>query len=146
MTSVLRFACAGLLLTAALPALAMEDTPQNRAQEASRYLLSVPPGMVVAGMAQRMASSMPPQQQQAFMAAMQRNVNMAGINATAQAGLVKVFTAGELRALADFYGSPLGKSATGKMSSYMSEVMPTIMKEVQAAAAKSQQETGQQQK
>jgi hypothetical protein len=131
-----------LVIGCSAPALAMEDTPQNRAEEASRYLQAVPAEAVAADMARRMAASLPQAQQQPFMAAMQRDVNIAAINSAAQTALVKVFTADELKALADFYSAPLTKSAMAKMSAYMGQVMPAIMQEVQAAAQKAQQEIG----
>ena len=73
---------------------------------------------------------------------MQKNINVAGIKTAAQAGLVKVFTADELKALADFYSAPLAKAAMAKMGAYMSEVVPAIEKEVDAATEKAEKETG----
>ncbi len=119
MASFVRLLCLGLLTGFAAPAFAMDDTPQNRAQEAGRYLEAVPPEGAAADMAKSIVQSLPEQQQQAFLAAMQKNMNAAGIKAAAQAGLVKVFTADELKALADFYSSPLAKSAMGKMGAYI---------------------------
>lgn len=142
MTRMVRLLCFSLLIGSSIPALAMEDTPQNRATEASRYLQAAPMEGVVTNMAGEMASSLPQEQQQAFTAAMQKNTNMQAINQAAQAALVKTFTADELKALADFYSSPQAKSAMAKMESYMSEAMPAIMKEVDAAAQKAQQQTG----
>ncbi len=136
-----RLLCLGLFIGCSLPAFAMEDTPQNRATEANRYLQAVPPEGVAADIAKRMASSLPQEQQQPFLTAMHKDLNMATINAAAQAGLVKVFTADELHALADFYSAPLTKSAMAKMGTYMSDVMPAIINEVRAAAEKAQQET-----
>jgi hypothetical protein len=49
-------------------------------------------------------------------------------------GMAKHFTADELRALADFYGSPVGKSATQKFGTYMADVMPAIQTEFTATA------------
>jgi hypothetical protein len=45
--------------------------------------------------------------------------------------MVKTFTADELNALADFYGSPVGKSAMSKMPTYLATAMPPLMAEVQ---------------
>jgi hypothetical protein len=142
MASIVRLLCLGLLTAFSAPALALDDTPQNREQEAARYLASVPPEDVTAGMVQNMVESLPGEQQKTFIAATQKNLNLAAIKTATQAGLVKVFTADELKALADFYSSPLAKSAMGKMGAYMSQVMPEIEKEVDAAAAKAEKETG----
>jgi hypothetical protein len=49
-------------------------------------------------MAKNIAQSLPEKQQAAFLAAMQKNINMVEIKTAAQAGLVKVFTADELKA------------------------------------------------
>ena len=47
--------------------------------------------------------------------------------------LVKHFTAEELKALADFYGSPVGKSAMSKMGDYTADLMPVIQAQVMKA-------------
>jgi len=54
--------------------------------------------------------------------------------------MVKNFTADELKALADFYGSPVGKSAMKKFGAYMADVMPSIQAEVEKAQAKANRE------
>jgi len=142
MPSLVRILCLGLLMTCPLPALALEDTPQNREQEANRYLQVFPPEQMAYNLAQRMASNLPQAQQQQFLTAMGKYLNRPAITAAAHNALVKWLTADELHVLADFYSSPVAKSAMGKMGTLMSEVMPAVMQEVQAAAAKAQQETG----
>jgi hypothetical protein len=44
--------------------------------------------------------------------------------------LVKHFTTEELKALADFYSSPVGKSAMQKFGGYMADLMPTMQAEM----------------
>jgi hypothetical protein len=39
-------------------------------------------------------------------------------------------------ALADFYGSPVGKSAMQKFGAYMADIMPVVQAEIVKAAAK----------
>jgi hypothetical protein len=41
-----------------------------------------------------------------------------------------------LKALADFYGSPVGKSAMQKFGAYMADIMPTMEAEIMKAQAK----------
>jgi hypothetical protein len=142
MSSFIRLLCLGLLTSLSAPALALDDTQPNREQEAARYLAAVPPEEIAAGMAQNMVESLPQEQQKGFVEAVKKNLNLAAVKAASQAGLVKVFTADELKSLADFYGSPLAKSATKKMGAYMSEVMPLVEKEVDAATEKAEKETG----
>jgi hypothetical protein len=50
--------------------------------------------------------------------------------------MVKNFTTEELKALADFYGSPIGKAAMKKIGPYMADVMPIVQAEVMKAMAK----------
>ena len=47
--------------------------------------------------------------------------------------MLKTFTAEELNALADFYGSKNGYSAMRKFGSYMALVTPALQQEVQRA-------------
>jgi hypothetical protein len=46
------------------------------------------------------------------------------------AALVKNFTVSELNALANFYGSDVGKSVMKKFGTYMADVMPAIQMQV----------------
>ena len=50
--------------------------------------------------------------------------------------MVKNFTTEELKALADFYGSPVGKSAMQKFGAYMADIMPVMQAEIMKASAK----------
>jgi hypothetical protein len=54
--------------------------------------------------------------------------------------MVKNFTADELNALADFYGSPVGKSAMAKFPGYLGDVMPGLLAEMRRAGAEISQE------
>ncbi len=129
-----------LLLLFSLPAFALEDTPQNRAQQADRYLEAVPPKSMMNDMSSKMADTLPEEQRDEFQALLQKHLDMGHITEAIKAAMVKTFNADELKALADFYGSEVGKSAMAKMGTYMAEVMPATMKEVQAALVKAQQE------
>jgi len=50
--------------------------------------------------------------------------------------MVKNFTTDELKALADFYGSSVGKSAMQKFGAYMADIMPAMQAEIIKAQAK----------
>lgn len=52
---------------------------------------------------------------------------------------IAAFTTEELKALADFYGSPVGKSAMQKFGAYMADLMPTMEAEITKAQAKANQ-------
>ncbi len=116
--------------------LALDDTPANRSAEAERYIQVVPPREMFAEMAVTMAQAMPESQRGEFIELMTKNLDMEAVTDGMKESLVKVFTAEELRALADFYSSPAGKSAMKKMTPYMHDLMPLIQAEIQKAVAK----------
>jgi hypothetical protein len=131
-----------VILCSSLPALALEDTPQNREQQANRYLDAVPPQSMMAEFAAKMAQSLPQAQQDEFKALMMKYIDMPKVTAAIRGGLNKIFTADELQALADFYGSAAGRAAMAKMGEYTSEVMPATMTEIRSAVVKAQEEAG----
>jgi hypothetical protein len=49
--------------------------------------------------------------------------------------MIKHFTTEELKALADFYGSPVGKRRC-KFGAYIADLMPTMHAEIMKAQAK----------
>lgn len=132
-----------LLLTAcSLPAFALEDTLQNREREADRYLATAPLAAMMNDVTNNIAATMPMSEAERalFISVMTKYLDMARYTANMRKAAVKIFTADELKALADFYGSPVGKSAMAKMGAYMGEVMPDIVKEVEQATQKAMQE------
>ena len=135
-----RFLLLALLLPFSLPAFALDDTPQNREQQADRYLASAPPQSMMSDMAAKMAETLPEEQRDQFKALMTKHLDLGRVTAAIKAAMIKTFSADELQALADFYGSDVGKSAMAKMGTYMSEVMPATMNEVQSALVKAQGE------
>ena len=135
-----RLAALTVLLSLACPAFALDDTPQNREEQAGRYLKAVPPQSMMADMTTKMAQSLPANQQEQFKQAMTKYLDMNKLTAAIGSAMQKTFTADELQALADFYGSAIGKSAISKMANYYAAVMPSAMGEIQAAFTKSQEE------
>jgi len=138
-----RFLALALLLPFSLPAFALEDTPQNRAEQADRYLEAVPPHAMMNDISSKMAETLPEEQRDNFRALMTKHLDIGRVTAAIKAAMVKTFTADELKALADFYGSEVGRSAMAKMGAYMSEVMPATMNEVQSALEKAEGEARQ---
>jgi hypothetical protein len=53
------------------------------------------------------------------------------LSAIATAAMVKNFNTDELNAMANFYGSPEGKSILAKYPAYIAEVMPAMLAEIQ---------------
>ena len=132
-----------LLLGTASAAFALEDTPQNRIQQVDRYLASVPTQELMADMMTKMAKGMPEGQREPFLSMMTQHLDFNAIKKAQRDAMVKIFTAGELGALADFHASPAGKSAMRKMGDYMAELMPVMMTEVMKAQTNIQREMSQ---
>jgi hypothetical protein len=118
---------------------AAADTPETRRHEAERYLQATPPKALFEDMADKMAGNLPPDQRAQFKATMTSQLDLAAITKAMADAMVKHFTTEELKALADFYGSPVGKSAMRKFGDYMADIMPTMQGEIMKAQAKANQ-------
>jgi hypothetical protein len=115
------------------------DTPENRRQEAERYLQATPPKAMFADIANNTAASLPPEERGRFVQMMTSAIDIDALTKAMIDAMVKHFTADELHALADFYGSPVGKSAMSKFGAYMADVMPAIQAEMLKAQSKMNQ-------
>jgi len=112
------------------------DTPETRRHEAERYLQATPPKALFEDMADKMAANLPPDQRDQFKQLMTSQLDIAALTKAMIDSMVKHFTTEELKALADFYGSPVGKSAMKKFGAYMADIMPTMEAEIMKAQAK----------
>ena len=117
-------------------AFAAADTPETRRKEAERYLQATPPKAMFEDMADKMSVNLPPDQRDQFKQMMTSRLDIAALTRAMTDAMVKHFTTEELKALADFYGSPVGKSAMQKFGAYMADLMPTIQTEMMKAQTK----------
>ncbi|MFZ3377114.1 MAG: DUF2059 domain-containing protein [Chthoniobacterales bacterium] len=111
----------GLLIAICLQsasAIAATDTPETRRREAERYLQATPPKAMFEDMADKMAVNLPPAEREKFKQMLTSQLDIAALTKAMADALVKHFTTEELKALADFYGSPVGKSAMQKFGAY----------------------------
>ena len=115
----------------------LPDTKENRITEAQRYLSVVPARDLFRDMADNMAAGMPDRDAKELQDLFTKHIDMDAMERLMQTSMVKHFTAEELRALADFYGSSVGKSAMAKLGEYMADVMSDIQVEVQKALQRS---------
>src|SRR5712691_5117804 len=116
--------------------IAETDTNETRRREAERYLQATPPKAMFEDMAEKMAVNMPPSEREKFKQTLTSQLNTAALAKAMSDALVKHFTTDELKALADFYGSPVGKSAMQKFGGYMADLMPKIESEIRKAQAR----------
>jgi hypothetical protein len=119
---------------------ALEDTPYNRLSQAERYLDVTPPKDLLQDAAEQMAMNFDPSQRQAFKDLITKHLDIEALTKTMKDMMVKHFTADELKALADFYGSAEGKSSMKKFGAYMADVMPSVQAEMVKAIAKANRE------
>lgn len=117
-----------------------QDSRADREAAVDRYLAAVPMQSLMDDMMSNMSRSLPEAQRERFLTDMRRVLRVDVLQALSRDAMVKIFTAAELGALADFYASPVGKSAMAKMGPYMGELMPQLMAEVQRAVQQLQQQ------
>jgi hypothetical protein len=132
-------ALALLLTLLSLPGFALEDTPANRQREADRYLLATPPREMMANITNEMAKTLPSDQRAPFQSLLAL-IDIDAVTKVMRQAMIKNFSADELKALADFYGSPAGKSAMKNFSTYMVDVMPGLQEELMKAMTKAQRQ------
>lgn len=129
-----------LLSLIACSAWALEDTVANRDKEATLYLATTPPREIFQDLAEQMSQALPPAKRAEFKASLLRNADLNAVSRAMKQSMIKNFTADELKALADFYSSPIGKSAMKRFGNYMAEVMPAIQSEIINAQKRANQQ------
>ncbi|HZA66921.1 MAG TPA: DUF2059 domain-containing protein [Geminicoccaceae bacterium] len=113
-----------------------QDDLVSRRAAAERYERTMPIVKVMDESIQQMALSLPNDQRGAFVAQVRQVVDGEQLRLIALDKMTEVFSAEELNALADFYGSPVGQSIVTKFPVYMAEVMPLIQLELARALRK----------
>ncbi|HSI62122.1 MAG TPA: DUF2059 domain-containing protein [Candidatus Saccharimonadia bacterium] len=137
--TLLLLCCCGAF---ALPALAIDDTPENRAKEADRYFEAAAPKEMLDDMVTRMAVAVPDSEKEQFKKLLTKHFNYESFVKSMKDAMVRHFTATELSALADFYSTEVGKSAMKKMGGYTAEIMPLVQTEILKAQQKALNEQG----
>ena len=127
------------LCTSSTYVLSATDTPETRRREAERYLQATPPKAMFEDMADKMAANLPPAEREKLKQMLTSQLDIPALTKAMTDAMVKHFTTEELKALADFYGSSVGKSAMQKFGAYMADVMPTMEAEITKAQAKASQ-------
>ncbi|MEJ1337044.1 MAG: DUF2059 domain-containing protein [Candidatus Sedimenticola sp. (ex Thyasira tokunagai)] len=107
---------------------------EDKIAAAKRYASATPMKDMIADSANKMAVQLPQEQRQNFILLLTQTVDIEVLEKTALDAMVKTFTLEELNAIADFYGSQVGKSVMSKFGTYMSLIMPSIIKEMQRAS------------
>jgi hypothetical protein len=135
------------LMLVCLPTLASAqavDNPQTRRVQAERYLLATDLPKMLSDSTTAMTQNLPPEKAAEVKALMSKYVRIDALKEAMLTTMVKHFTTRELAALANFYGSPEGKSALQKFGPYMADTMPLIQAEMRRAAEQAQAEKSKQ--
>ncbi|WP_103027616.1 DUF2059 domain-containing protein [Salinibacter altiplanensis] len=121
-----------LLLTFAGVASAQEtdrDTKAELRQAAKEYLEVQPVEKMMSDVAEKTTAQMPGERKEMTQALMDE-VRYDTLRTAMIDAMTATFTVEEIEALTQFYSTPEGRSVMEKMSTYMAEVQPVIMKEV----------------
>lgn len=127
-------------LSAPLFASDQDDNREVRLKAANRYLNVAPMSKMVNDSIHEMSQRLPPDKKDEFIKLMDMTMRVDSLEKIAIESMVNIFTAKELNALADFYGSEVGKSVISKFGVYMAEVMPAMQQEFQRALKELQEE------
>jgi uncharacterized protein len=128
----------------ALPLAAWADTPDNdtaatRLAAAQRYAKVADMPKMMRESVQQMAQRIPEAERQDFVDFMNGAVRVDVLESGTVVLMTKHFTTDELNAMADFYGSAVGKSILQKFSVYMADAMTLIQAEFMHAFEMQQQ-------
>lgn len=104
----------------------IKDTTQNRISEANRYLSVSPVKAMYIDMVRKISVQIPVEKRQAFIDQKTKCLDLDRFVSIIRDAMVKNFTAEELQALANFYGSPVGRSAMKRFGQYIADAMPHI--------------------
>ena len=115
-----------------------DDTPESRKLAARQYLQVASANTIVEGGILEFATTIPVDQRTARIKQLRAAIQPAKIDEIAIEALVKTFTTDELKALAAFYGSDVGKSAVNKFGAYSAAIIPGIRKEIQRTATENE--------
>jgi hypothetical protein len=115
---------------------ALDDTLSNRETAAGHYLQVASLADLMADVSEKAAVIVPEAERARFKAVLTKELDIAALTSAMRSSLVRIFTADELEAMAQFYGSPAGKSILRKFGAYMADVMPIIQTEVIRAATR----------
>ncbi len=118
------------------------DSPELRAAAADRYLKVVPVSRMLDDTFNELAKQVPPERRDQFLKQVKPLVRADMIERVSRESMVKVFTADEINALADFYSSQNGASIMKKFGVYMGMVMPVMQQEIQQALKKMKDQGG----
>lgn len=128
-----------ILAVSAPSALALRDSARNRQKQADRYVKVVSIRDMMRDATEEMAEQLPEKDREVFRNIMNRHLDIKGLENSVKQLMVKHFTADEIKALTDFYGSRAGMSVMKKFGKYSAETIPLVQDAVVKAIKKAEQ-------
>lgn len=126
---VCRIAVVSAVLSVASVSVLAQDTAENRAAAADRYLSVMPMTQIIDDVFTELAKQPPYNKQPQLIEQIKKVYRVDFVEKVSQEAMIKIFTADEINAMADYYGSKSGSSAMRKFGAYMGQVMPIIQAE-----------------
>ena len=108
----------------------LSDSYADRFSAATRYAQVADVRKMMNDMAVEAARQAPEKDQKKLFEFLTTNINVSYLENSVISAMTKHFTADELNALADFYGSARGKSILSKFGPYMGDMMPIMQNEI----------------
>jgi len=113
---------------------------EKKLEASKRYLAVMPVSTMWADVTEKMMATLPAGQKDVFSSVMGQ-IDLSRLENIMLNAMARHFTLEEINALADFYASPVGKSAMAKFGSYMADINPAIQSELQTAILKVMQQS-----
>jgi hypothetical protein len=107
------------------------DTQETRMAAAKRCYLAMDTNKLMDETLRATVARLPEDKRDEVFALAKAHLRTDELAAIATAAMIRNFNTDELNAMANFYGSPEGKSIIAKYPAYIAEVMPAILAEVQ---------------
>jgi hypothetical protein len=120
-----------------LPVLALDDTIANREQQASRFIAAKPTKEMLEEIFEPIIKAdFPPEKRAMAKELLSKFTDWEAIKKGLKDSYIKIYTADELKALADFYESPAGRSAIKKTGVVYADIQPMLKLEISRAIVK----------
>src|SRR5262245_7444568 len=100
------------------------DTAENRVKAVQRWMKFRTARRMMEDMAEELAKNSTPDEAAKIRKTLNEKVDFEALEKAMTESMTKHFTVYEIEALADFYGSPEGRSIMKKFGKYMGELMP----------------------
>ena len=118
---------------------ALSDDYNSRLEAAKKYSKITPASKMLDDVFANISKQLPENQREAFIQQTQALIDVPKLETLMIETMAKHFSTEELNALAEFYGSPLGKSIMGKFGPYMADIQMGMVGQISEVIKKSKE-------